>query len=76
MFGGRLALCEYEKSRLVNKLKAARDRKSAETGRCGGRRALSETKPDVVALAQSPHRPSPKTGERNNLSRHRRKASR
>jgi DNA invertase Pin-like site-specific DNA recombinase len=43
---------EYEKRRLVAKLKAARDRKKALTGRCEGRKTYAELRPDVVALAK------------------------
>jgi DNA invertase Pin-like site-specific DNA recombinase len=43
---------EYEKRRLVAKLKAARDRKKALTGRCEGRKRYAELRPDVVALAK------------------------
>jgi DNA invertase Pin-like site-specific DNA recombinase len=43
---------EYEKARLVQKLKAARDRKIEAEGRCGGRQPISETAPDAVALAR------------------------
>ena len=33
-------------------LKAARDRKKAATGKCGGRRSYVEARPHVVALAK------------------------
>jgi hypothetical protein len=33
-------------------LKAARDRKKAATGKCGGRRSYFEIRPDVVAPAK------------------------
>ena len=46
------SFAEYEKARLVAKLKAARDRMIAETGRCGGRQPLSVTHPEAVALAK------------------------
>jgi DNA invertase Pin-like site-specific DNA recombinase len=46
------SFAEYEKARLVAKLKAARDRKKAETGECGGRRSYAEAHPEVVALAK------------------------
>ena len=35
------SFAEYEKARRVAKLKAARDRKKAETGKCGGRRSYA-----------------------------------
>jgi hypothetical protein len=37
---------------LVAKLKAARDRKRAVTGKCGGRKSYAEARPEVVALAR------------------------
>jgi DNA invertase Pin-like site-specific DNA recombinase len=46
------AFAQLEKSRLVAKLKAARDRIKADTGKCGGRKSYAETKPEVVALAK------------------------
>jgi DNA invertase Pin-like site-specific DNA recombinase len=42
---------QLEKARLVAKLKAARDRKKAETGKCGGRKSYAEGQPEAVALA-------------------------
>jgi DNA invertase Pin-like site-specific DNA recombinase len=44
---------QLEKARLVAKLKAARDRKKAETGKCSGRKSLAELRPDTVRLARS-----------------------
>ncbi len=55
---------EYEKARLVAKLKSARDRKIAETGRCGGRRALSEANPAALKLARRLRRANPVSGKR------------
>jgi DNA invertase Pin-like site-specific DNA recombinase len=46
------SFAEYEKARLVAKLKGARDRKRAETGKCGGRKSYAEARPEVVALAK------------------------
>jgi DNA invertase Pin-like site-specific DNA recombinase len=46
------AIAQFEKTSLVAKLKAARDRKKAVTGKCGGRRSYFEARPDVVALAK------------------------
>jgi DNA invertase Pin-like site-specific DNA recombinase len=40
---------EYEKRRLVAKLKAARERKKALTGKCEGAKTYAELRPDVVA---------------------------
>ncbi|KWT67510.1 Site-specific recombinase [Hyphomicrobium sulfonivorans] len=55
---------EYEKARLVAKLRGARDRKIAETGRCGGRRKLSELNPDALKLARKLRRANPLNGKR------------
>jgi DNA invertase Pin-like site-specific DNA recombinase len=43
---------QLEKNRLVLKLRAARERKKALTGKCGGRRSHSEVAPALVALAK------------------------
>jgi DNA invertase Pin-like site-specific DNA recombinase len=49
------AIAQFEKTSLVAKLKAARDRKKAVTGKCGGRKSYLEPLPDVVALAKELH---------------------
>jgi DNA invertase Pin-like site-specific DNA recombinase len=49
------AFSQLEKARLVAKLKAARDRKRTETGKCEGRRSYVESMPDTVALAKQLH---------------------
>src|SRR5215472_19138311 len=46
------AIAQFEKTSLVAKLKAARDRKKAATGKCGGRKSYAEAKPETVALAK------------------------
>jgi hypothetical protein len=46
------AIAQFEKSSLVAKLKAARDRKRAKEGKCGGRKSYAEGEPEVVALAK------------------------
>jgi DNA invertase Pin-like site-specific DNA recombinase len=46
------AISQFEKATIVAKLKAARERKRAETGRCGGNRPMAETRPELVALAK------------------------
>lgn len=61
------AFAEYEKARLVAKLKAARDRKRAKDGKCEGRKSHAELRPEVVAEAKRLRRASPKTGERRSL---------
>jgi DNA invertase Pin-like site-specific DNA recombinase len=50
---------QLEKARLVAKLKAARDRQKAETGKCGGRHRYAEKKggAELVALARELARP-------------------
>jgi DNA invertase Pin-like site-specific DNA recombinase len=46
------AIAQFEKTSLVAKLKAARDRKKAATGKWGGGKSYIEARPDVVALAK------------------------
>ena len=46
------AVEQFEKAALVAKLKAARERKKAVTGKCGGRRSVAELSPATVALAK------------------------
>lgn len=61
------SFAQYEKARLVAKLKSGRDRKRAELGKCEGRKSHSETAPYVVAHAKRLRRASPRTGERRSL---------
>jgi DNA invertase Pin-like site-specific DNA recombinase len=56
------AIAEFEKASLVAKLAAARARKKAETGRCGGRRSLADTHPQAAQLAKHLRRKKPKGG--------------
>jgi len=58
------SFAEYEKARLVAKLKAARDRKIASGEKCGGRRSHAELRPEVVALAKQLRRQRPKGAQR------------
>lgn len=68
---------QLEKTRLVKKLKAARDRRKSETGKCGGRPSFAEkaARKDeegermqaAMRLAKRLYRASPKTGERRSL---------
>jgi DNA invertase Pin-like site-specific DNA recombinase len=58
------AFAEYEKARLVHKLRHARERQRKERGKCEGRKAHAEIRPDVVAEAKRLRRASPKTGAR------------
>ena len=61
------AFAEYEKARLIHKLRHARERQRKERGKCEGRKAHSELRPDVVAEAKRLQRASPKTGKRMSL---------
>ena len=53
-------ISQFEKASAVAKLAAARKRE--QEGRCEGRKPLSETKPEVVALARKLRRRKPKRG--------------
>ena len=53
------AVAQFEKTSLVAKLKAARDRKIAAGEKCGGRKSYAERDPDLVKLARALHRPDP-----------------
>ena len=55
---------EYEKARLVHKLRHARERVRQELGKCEGRKTHAELHPDIVALAKKLRRASPKGGDR------------
>ena len=57
------AISQFEKASAVAKLAAARKRKREQEGRCEGRKPLSETKPEVVALARKLRRRRPKRGQ-------------
>ena len=61
------AFAEYEKARLVHKLRHARERVRQELGKCEGRKPHVELRPEAVALAKRLHRASPKTGRRMSL---------
>src|SRR4051794_36914644 len=58
------AVAQFEKAGLVQKLRHARERKRAETGRCEGRKPVPE---NVVREAKRLARKSPKTGEKRSL---------
>jgi DNA invertase Pin-like site-specific DNA recombinase len=55
------AISQFEKTSLVAKLKAARDRKKAVTGKCGGRKSLGERDPENGGEGQAVA-PSPAEG--------------
>src|SRR5204863_608801 len=58
------AFHEYEKARLVAKLKAARERKRASAGKCEGRKNWAEINPELVREAKRLRRRSPKGHQR------------
>jgi len=61
------AVAQFEKASTVQKLKMARDRKRAATGKCEGRKSFAETHPETVKEAKRLARRSPKTGQRRSL---------
>jgi DNA invertase Pin-like site-specific DNA recombinase len=62
------AFAQYEKARLVAKLKGARDRQSATLGRrIEGRRGYGDTKPELIRTAKRLARRSPKSGKARSL---------
>jgi DNA invertase Pin-like site-specific DNA recombinase len=50
------AVSQFEKAALVAKLRGARQRKKATTGKCEGRKSYFELNPEAVALAKRLHR--------------------
>jgi DNA invertase Pin-like site-specific DNA recombinase len=56
------SFAQYEKTRLVAKLRAARERKRAVAGKCEGRKSIAELRPDVVLEAKRLRRKLPKGG--------------
>lgn len=63
------AVSTFEKKGLVLKLRKARDRKRAETGRCEGRKPYAELVPDAVVLAKRLRRKNPHTHRRRSYRR-------
>jgi hypothetical protein len=53
-------MAQRDKAMTVAKLRGARERKKRLTGRCEGRKSISELRPDVVALARELRRRRPK----------------
>ncbi len=47
------AFAELEKARLVAKLRGARERKRAVTGKCEGRKSLAERSPELIQAAKA-----------------------
>jgi DNA invertase Pin-like site-specific DNA recombinase len=60
------SVSQFEKTMLVAKLKGARDRKKAATGKCGGRKSYAERDAAMVALAKKLHR-YPVNGQKRSL---------
>ena len=58
------AVSQFEKAMIVSKLRLARDRKRAATGKCEGRKSHAEANPNAVALARKLHRKNRETGRR------------
>lgn len=52
------AVAQFDKATTVAKLKAARDRKRAATGKCEGRKPYAETVPEAVEMAKRLRRQS------------------
>jgi DNA invertase Pin-like site-specific DNA recombinase len=57
------AVSEFEKAMLVAKLRGARERKRRTGVKVEGRKALSETRPETIALARKLARSRPKGGK-------------
>lgn len=53
------AVAQFDKAMIVAKLKGARDRKKAITGKCGGRKSYAERDPVMVGRAKELYRPDP-----------------
>src|SRR5215207_4772149 len=58
------AIAEFDKAMTVAKLRGARERKRAVTGRCEGRKSHAERSPELVALAKRLYRQRPKSRRR------------
>jgi DNA invertase Pin-like site-specific DNA recombinase len=61
------SVSQFEKATLVSKLRAARDRKRKEQGKCEGRKSYLETNPALVKEAKRLRRKNPVTGKRRSL---------
>src|SRR5215471_10413453 len=60
------SFAQYEKTRLVTKLRGARERIRETQGKCEGRKSYAERDPQLVLAAKRLHRRSPK-GHRRSL---------
>jgi hypothetical protein len=58
------SFAQYEKTRLVAKLRAARERKRVAAGKCEGRKSWAEINPELVREAKRMRRRSPKGHQR------------
>ena len=63
------SIAQFEKAQLVSKLKGARQRKKAETGKCEGRKSYKETNPNLVREAKRLRRRNPVSGKRKSYER-------
>ena len=63
----RGALAQLEKGQLMLRLRAARERKRAEQGKCEGRKSYQELDPALIREAKRLRRRSPSTGKRRSL---------
>jgi DNA invertase Pin-like site-specific DNA recombinase len=61
------AIAEFDKAMIVAKLRAARERRRKELGKCEGRKSHAEANPDLVREAKRLRRRSPKTGDQRSL---------
>jgi hypothetical protein len=62
------AFAEYEKARLVSKLRHARERVRNEKGKCEGRKAHAELRPDVGSRSEAPSSCQPENRRASQLS--------
>ena len=62
------AIVELEKTRLVKKLRHARERVRKEHGKCEGRKSFKETNPELVALAPKESKDGKETESHGNQS--------
>jgi DNA invertase Pin-like site-specific DNA recombinase len=58
------SFAQYEKARLVAKLRTARERKRKTAGKCEGRKSWAEINPELVRQAKRLRRRSPKGHQR------------
>jgi hypothetical protein len=61
------SVSQFEKATIVSKLRAARERKRAATGKCEGRKSHAEVNPNAVKLARKLNRLDRTTHKRRSL---------